>query len=104
MLVAVHDWTSPGTPGGRETLPANEIVRYALYMRENGEPEAKIGYPGVKLALIGLGRIARRVAKVAQAMEMQVSAFDPYATEPLDGVAMVESIEELVYRFKLTHY
>ena len=39
---------------GRETLPANELARYALYMRDNPQPDLQLGYPGQRLELVGL--------------------------------------------------
>ncbi|MHB8629860.1 MAG: NAD(P)-dependent oxidoreductase [Aggregatilineales bacterium] len=35
---------------------------------------------GLRLGIVGLGRIGRRVAKVAQAIEMDVIGFDPYVS------------------------
>lgn len=44
---------------------------------------------GMTLGLIGLGRIARRVAVVGQALGMRVMACDPFLeTSPLDGIEL----------------
>jgi len=45
---------------------------------------------GLTMGLVGLGRIARAVAKLAQAFGMEVLAFDPQAAETPDGVQRVE--------------
>ena len=45
---------------------------------------------GATLGLVGLGRIASRVARAAQALGMQVVASDPFVTtSPVDGVRLV---------------
>jgi len=46
------------------------------------------------LGLVGLGAIGRRVAAAAQAFDMQVIAFDPYAKEAPAGVKLV-TLDEL---------
>jgi D-3-phosphoglycerate dehydrogenase / 2-oxoglutarate reductase len=54
-----------------------------------GEPVAKsLELDGATLGLIGLGRIARRVAIAAQAMGMHVIAHDPYVTDAPPGVTL----------------
>ncbi|HOF17454.1 MAG TPA: D-2-hydroxyacid dehydrogenase, partial [Phycisphaerae bacterium] len=45
---------------------------------------------GLTMGLVGLGRIGRAVAKLAQAFGMEVLAFDPQAAETPDGVQRVE--------------
>ena len=51
---------------------------------------------GQTLGLLGLGRIAQRVAMAGLAMGMNVIAHDPYMTaSPIDGVRLV-SLDELV--------
>jgi len=46
---------------------------------------------GCTLGLVGLGRIARRVAVAAQALGMSVVAHDPFLTEsPVTGVELVD--------------
>ena len=54
---------------------------------------------GRTLGLIGFGRIAREVARVASALQMRILAFDPYvdanAARP-DGVEFAKSIGEML--------
>ena len=49
----------PRVPGvipmaGRETMPANEVARYALYMLDHPAPDARLAYPGKKLQVLAL--------------------------------------------------
>lgn len=45
---------------------------------------------GLTLGLFGFGRIARRFAEIAAPIVGRVIACDPYATEPVDGVELVD--------------
>ena len=47
---------------------------------------------GKTLGLVGLGRIARRVASAAMALGMAVKAYDPYAGDFPDGVSRAGSL------------
>ncbi len=61
-----------------------------------GGPAAGLELDGAVLGVVGLGRIARRVALAARAIGMQVVASDPLVTAPgIDGVTMVE-LDELL--------
>jgi D-3-phosphoglycerate dehydrogenase / 2-oxoglutarate reductase len=61
-----------------------------------GGPAAGLELDGAVLGVIGLGRIARRVAVAALAMGMRVVANDPLITAPgIDGVTMVDLHELL---------
>lgn len=52
---------------------------------------------GRRLALIGVGRIGRRVAARAQAFGLEVVAYDPFLQNwDLPGVTRVDSVEEAV--------
>lgn len=53
------------------------------------------------LGIVGLGKIGSRVAKLAQAFDMTVAAYDPYVggeTMQSKGVAKVEDLNELCAR------
>ena len=50
---------------------------------------------GQSLGIIGLGRVGSRVARIAGAFGMKVSAFDPYVQEVQPGVTML-GFEELM--------
>ncbi len=58
------------------------------------------------LGIIGLGRIGQRVAKMAQAFNMQVLAFDPYQTEDVFTKANVQrqSYEEVLKQSDILTY
>ena len=63
------------------------------YARQEG-----IELAGKTIGLIGLGRIARRVAAIAGAIGMRVVAFDPYidpASAPV-GVELADTLDELL--------
>jgi len=55
---------------------------------------------GKVLGLVGLGRIGRRVARLAAGFEMDVLAYDPYMTEAdkVDCVALLAGLDELLAR------
>ena len=53
---------------------------------------------GLKLGLLGCGRIGASVAARAQAFALDVAAYDPYAAALPAGVARVHSVDELVER------
>lgn len=46
------------------------------------------------LLIIGLGRIGRRLAKMAAGFDIKVIAYDPYADKPPQDVTMVEDLHE----------
>lgn len=47
---------------------------------------------GKTLLIIGLGRIGRRLAKMASGFDMKVVAFDPYASDPPADIQMVDDL------------
>lgn len=51
---------------------------------------------GQRFALIGVGRIGRRVAARAFVLGMEVVAYDPFLTQAVPGCRLVGSIEEAV--------
>lgn len=46
------------------------------------------------LLIVGLGRIGRRLAKMAAGFDIKVIAYDPYATQPPENVTMVDDFHE----------
>ncbi len=59
---------------------------------------------GTTLGLVGLGRIGRRVAAIAQVLGMQVLAFDPWLSPGqanVSGVELVSSLAELLPRVRI---
>lgn len=46
------------------------------------------------LLIVGLGRIGRRLAKMAAGFDIRVTAFDPYASDPPESVTMVDDLHE----------
>ncbi len=60
-----------------------------MYQRHEG-----VELAGKTLGLVGLGRIARRVAAIAGAMEMNVIAHDPFVEDAPHGVSMASSLDE----------
>ncbi len=77
---------------------ARSIAPAVLVTRSGGWQVAKGGIhriQGRRLALIGLGRIGREVAKRALALGLNVTAFDPYAEAwDLAGVERSATLEE----------
>ncbi|MGZ3692145.1 MAG: NAD(P)-dependent oxidoreductase, partial [Pseudobdellovibrio sp.] len=57
---------------------ANKELKAGLWNREHFVSNE---LAGKTLGVVGLGRIGSRVAKIANAFDMQVVAFDPYQTE-----------------------
>jgi len=53
------------------------------------------GVKGKTLGLIGLGFVAKGVARVSQALGMRVVAYDPNP-KPIEGVEMLKSIDEVI--------
>lgn len=51
---------------------------------------------GSVLALVGFGRIGRRVAEAARGLEMEVTVYDPFLVETPDTVTVVDSLEQLL--------
>lgn len=51
---------------------------------------------GKCLGIVGLGRIGRKVAWYGQAFGMDVTAFDPFATNWTDGVKRADSLTDLL--------
>lgn len=59
----------------RQILPAHRNVKDNRW--RDGLPRPQ-GLEGQALGIVGLGRIGKKVARLAQALGMQISVFDPY--------------------------
>jgi D-3-phosphoglycerate dehydrogenase len=59
-------------------------------------PRAVFRLAGRRLALIGVGQIGARLARRAQALGLQVVAYDPYASSWPEGVERAESVEDAI--------
>ena len=80
----------------RHTMEANQEVQQEHIWNKYKYTGHEIG--GHVLGIVGLGKIGSRVAKLAQAFDMKVAAYDPYvdaAAMEEKGVAKAESLEEL---------
>lgn len=53
---------------------------------------------GKRLGIVGLGRVGQKVAHYAQAFNMVVGAYDPYALEWVEGVWRAPSLADLLHR------
>lgn len=71
----------------KEINLANKDLKAGLWNRDHYVTQE---LAGKSLGIVGLGRIGQRVAKIAQAFDMQILAFDPYQTE--------EAFEKVVAR------
>jgi D-3-phosphoglycerate dehydrogenase len=102
------------TPDGPTISTAEHAVMLMLMAAKNVEPSVRalaagsadnyygrhqgIELAGKTLGLVGLGRIARRVATIAGAIGMRIVAFDPYidpAAAPA-GAQLVGTLDELL--------
>lgn len=51
---------------------------------------------GMRLGIVGLGRIGEKIARYGLAFGMRVMAYDPYRTEMVSGIEMKPSLPELL--------
>jgi len=106
---AVRDIPVVITPGSNTTAVAEGAFAHILHLVKRLGPLTKLvaqdrwdqrtNYPvadlaGANLGIIGFGRIGSRIAKLAEAFDMKVIAFDPYAQIPEE--IRVESLNELL--------
>ncbi len=83
---------------------AKGVKKYDKALRESEDRDFVSGYDGLemqglRLGLVGLGRIGSRVAAIASAIGMDVAAFDPFidpATARSAGISIADSLEELL--------
>lgn len=76
----------------RRIPPAAAAVRRGEWNRDRFRGSELAGR---RLALVGLGRVGRQVARYGLAFDMTVAAYDPYAREWPDGVGRTETLEGL---------
>ena len=79
---------------------AKQLKRYNRAMVDQPTADHITSYYGLelygrRLGLVGLGRIGARVAKVAQALGMSVTAYDPFVTPARAGELGVELAQTL---------
>jgi phosphoglycerate dehydrogenase-like enzyme len=99
------------TPGSNTNAVAEGVIAHALHLLKqigpltnlirSGEWAQKDRYPvgdleGQTIGIVGFGRIGQRVARLAEAFDMQVLAFDAYASIP--EKYSVENLTELFGR------
>ncbi|WP_322050056.1 hydroxyacid dehydrogenase [Paraburkholderia bannensis] len=75
---------------------ANSVPQLDVRMRAghwDKSTHKSLELAGRTIGLVGLGAIGRRVAAAAQAFDMRVLAFDPYAKEAPAGVTLVGLVE-----------
>jgi phosphoglycerate dehydrogenase-like enzyme len=97
------------TPGSNTNAVAEGAIAHALHLTKRLGPLHKMvstggwndrtKYPvgdfeSKTIGIVGFGRIGRRVAKLAEAFDMKVLAYDPFAQIPAENA--VASIEDLV--------
>lgn len=51
---------------------------------------------GKSLGLVGLGNIARALARLVRPLDMAVRGYDPFVTEPIPAIESVRDLEELL--------
>tara|TARA_Y100000588_G_scaffold81669_1_gene85951 strand:- start:8323 stop:9306 length:984 start_codon:yes stop_codon:yes gene_type:complete len=76
----------------RHIVTADRTLRQGLWSKKELRG-TELG--GKRLGLLGLGRIARGVAEVASSFGMDIHAYDPYQSDPPDGVTMHDTVEGL---------
>lgn len=77
----------------RRLITYNDAVRPDGNWNYRNELQAREVFEKT-LLIVGLGRIGRRLAKMAAGFDIKVTAYDPYAGEPPDGVTMVDDFHE----------
>lgn len=83
---------------------ARQLKVYGRALERGGKQDYFIEYAGLELnglelGVLGFGRIGRRVARIAQALEMTVTTFDPFITWQVaaeHGVELVPSLARVL--------
>lgn len=77
---------------------ARGVVSGATGVRDGGWdiPRPLHRISGRRLALLGVGRIGRRVVERALPLGLEVVGYDPFLAEPIDGLTQVGSAAEAV--------
>ena len=88
------------TPGQNSNAVAELALSMMIYMARNQyTPGTGSEISGKRLGIHAYGNVGRIVARYGKALGMEVSAFDPFITDPevfaKDGVQMVTSAAEL---------
>ncbi|HJE87976.1 3-phosphoglycerate dehydrogenase [Rikenella microfusus] len=88
------------TPGQNSNAVAELALAMMIFMARNQfTPGTGTEISGKRLGIHAYGNVGRIVARYGKALGMEVSAYDPFITDPevfaKDGVNMVSSVEEL---------
>ena len=84
----------PTAPTAEHTLALMLAAAKRLVASQEFTQHRSVELDGKALGLVGLGRIARRVARAAVALGMEVKAYDPWVTDLPDGVVRAATFEE----------
>lgn len=77
----------------RRLLAYDQAVRPSGNWNYRNELQAREVFEKT-LLIVGLGRIGRRLAKMAAGFDIKVTAYDPYASDLPEGVTMVGDLHE----------
>ena len=94
-----HNVVVMNTPGQNSNAVAELALGLMIYMARgkfNGKSGTELA--GKKLALFGFGNVGRRLAKMAQGLDMEVYAYDPYISSEImtqEGVTPLNKVEDI---------
>lgn len=97
FLSTIHS-TAEHTWGLLLALQRRIVPAFMDVQRGNWDRDRYRGHElaGKRLGLLGLGRLGRRVARYGRAFDMQVGAYDPYATNWLEGIHRFDDLAVLL--------